>query len=287
LRLLSSVKTTSTTGRDLEHLSKATLALYAPHLNMATFADRAIHFLSTLVAADMYCAATLDPKTKSLDVVFSRQDSRLAPMLEGFGRTMGAHRLFNFDTSVHGGRPFFRKDFFSRRQFREVDVYKESMSLMGWNDHAAVHVPTTDGKTLFMSLERSGTVDYSERDRQLLTLAQPHLANAKKLADSRTRIRDFERADPTCFTAAGFSPREAEVLLWLTEGKTNTEMAIIMRVHVQTVKFHLSSIYNKIGSGNRLAATLHALEIIRNDAASQEKPRIAVRAARSSPQVKD
>ncbi len=132
---------------------------------------------------------------------------------------------------------------------------------MNWSDHCAVHVPTGDHHTIFIGLERSGTTEYSERDRVLLGLAQTHWANARKLANARATARGVERLDPRDFGRAGFSPRESEVLVWLTEGKTNAEMAALMGVALQTVKFHLTSIFNKIGTGNRLAATLYALDL--------------------------
>ncbi len=252
------------TKTDLDKFSRASLGLYSPELNATNYADHAVIFLRDLVAADMICVAALHPVTKALNVTFSEWDDRLPEMLDGFARTMSTHQLFNFDVSVNQGRPFFRSDFYSRRQFREVNVYKESMALMGWNNHCAVHVPTNDQQVLFLSLERSGTVEYNERDRLILELAQPHLANARRLAHARTPARGSGPLDPAQFELAGFSPRESEVLLWLTEGKTNSEMARLMNVHIQTVKFHLTSIFNKIGAGNRLAATLYALDLARS-----------------------
>lgn len=248
----------------LSQFSKACLELYHSDLTAETYGNFAVNFIGKLVDADMVCAATLCPHSKALSVVFSGWDDRLPEMLDGYARTMAAYKLFDFDPRVNDGLPFFRSDFYSRRQFQDVAVYKESMALMGWRDHAAVHVPTDDGKILFISLERSGTVAYSERDRKILALAQPHLINAWKMACSRSALlRGEEPFDPRLFMEAGFSERESEVLLWLTEGKSNSEMACLMDVHIQTIKFHLTSIYNKTGAGNRLAATLYALDLAR------------------------
>lgn len=271
------------TKTDLEYFSRASLKLYSPELNAATYAGHAAAFLQELVAADMYCVAALDPATKALDVSFSEWDDQLPEMLSGFARTMANYQLFNFDASVNNGRPFFRSDFYSRRQFREVEVYQEAMAMMGWNNHCAVHVPTDGQEVLFISLERSGTVEYNERDRLILELAQPHLSNAHRLAQARTATRGAEPLDPVQFEQAGFSPRESEVLLWLTEGKTNSEMARLMNVHVQTVKFHLTSIFNKIGAGNRLAATLHALDLTHRMQKNTESKVVTVRVRETAP----
>jgi DNA-binding CsgD family transcriptional regulator len=52
------------------------------------------------------------------------------------------------------------------------------------------------------------------------------------------------------------SSREDEVMQWLSEGKSNEEIGIILSISPHTVKNHLDRIYRKIGVANRHAATL-------------------------------
>lgn len=171
--------------------------------------------------------------------------------------------MTNFDPGVNDGVPFFSTDFLSVRQFRDLDIYSECFRLLGMAHHGAVHVPTGDGHRLWFGLERAGRTAFSERDRLMLTLAQPHLANALQLARSRQALRTERSPDPAAFGRAGFTSREAEVAHWLTEGKSNVEIAQILRLHVQTVKSHVTRLFNRTGCGNRLALTLHLLEVAR------------------------
>ena len=60
----------------------------------------------------------------------------------------------------------------------------------------------------------------------------------------------------------GISAREAEILLWIAQGKTNFETSIILDISAATVKKHLEHIYEKLGVEGRNAATLRALEIL-------------------------
>ncbi|WP_428490305.1 response regulator [Rhodopila sp.] len=56
--------------------------------------------------------------------------------------------------------------------------------------------------------------------------------------------------------------REAEVLLWLSRGKSNRDIAEILGLRPRTVNKHLEQIYAKLGVENRASAvalTLHAL----------------------------
>ncbi|MFB9287663.1 LuxR C-terminal-related transcriptional regulator [Pseudoduganella plicata] len=50
------------------------------------------------------------------------------------------------------------------------------------------------------------------------------------------------------------SPREAQVLRWLREGKSNDEIGIILGISGLTVKNHLQRLYKLLGASNRAHA---------------------------------
>ena len=60
----------------------------------------------------------------------------------------------------------------------------------------------------------------------------------------------------------GLTPRAAEVLLWVAQGKTNADVGAILGMSESTVKKHLVEIFEKLGVENRSAAGLRALEVI-------------------------
>ena len=57
---------------------------------------------------------------------------------------------------------------------------------------------------------------------------------------------------------AGLTDREAEVLRLVAEGHSNAELARMLWVTQQTVKFHLSNIYRKLSVSNRTQASRRA-----------------------------
>ncbi len=59
--------------------------------------------------------------------------------------------------------------------------------------------------------------------------------------------------------AHGLSEREAEVLAWVAEGKTNPEIAAILGLSPRTVGNHLARIYARLGVETRTAAARIAL----------------------------
>lgn len=68
---------------------------------------------------------------------------------------------------------------------------------------------------------------------------------------------------PDSLCCLGLTPREAEVLYWIAEGKTSPEIAIIIGAAPTTIKKHVNHILDKLGVENRLSAALLANEILR------------------------
>jgi DNA-binding CsgD family transcriptional regulator len=60
-------------------------------------------------------------------------------------------------------------------------------------------------------------------------------------------------------TALGLTVREAEVLLWVGNGKANREIAVILAMSPRTVNKHLEQIFRKLGVENRTSAAALAL----------------------------
>jgi len=65
----------------------------------------------------------------------------------------------------------------------------------------------------------------------------------------------------------GLTPRVAETLLWLAQGKTNGEIAMILGNSESTVKKHVLEIFERLGVETRTAASLRALEVLSSPAA--------------------
>lgn len=93
---------------------------------------------------------------------------------------------------------------------------------------------------------------------------------AELLAAVRTRLRRHQSAGraatplaaatPEALQKLGLTPREAEILSWVVQGKTNPEIGIILGIQLTTVKKHLESTFAKLGVENRTAAVTLALE---------------------------
>lgn len=73
-----------------------------------------------------------------------------------------------------------------------------------------------------------------------------------------------EPAKPSLLIPLGLTPREAEVLFWLSEGKTNAEIGMILDSSRRTVEKHVEHILEKLRVENRGAATRLAISTMRS-----------------------
>jgi CheY-like chemotaxis protein/DNA-binding CsgD family transcriptional regulator len=67
---------------------------------------------------------------------------------------------------------------------------------------------------------------------------------------------------PERLLVLGLTPREAEILFWIAQGKTSPEIAIIVGSATATVRKHVENITAKLGVESRLAAAVRAMEIL-------------------------
>ncbi len=68
---------------------------------------------------------------------------------------------------------------------------------------------------------------------------------------------------PDLLVGLGLTPREAEVLAWIAQGKTNRETALILDTSPRTVQKHLERVFMKLGVESRTGAILKAWQVSR------------------------
>ena len=54
--------------------------------------------------------------------------------------------------------------------------------------------------------------------------------------------------------------RELEILKWVKDGKSNSEISEIMDLSVKTIEYHVGNILKKLGAANRTTAVVIAIK---------------------------
>ncbi len=138
----------------------------------------------------------------------------------------------------------------------------------------ALQADATLARTPFIFLTAKGEKDDLRSGMNLGAddyLTKP-VANADLVLAIEARLRrselqanpefkpDFSSAEP--LRKLGLTPRATEALLWLAQGKTNSDIAAILGITESTVKKHVQEMFEKLGVETRGAATLRALEAL-------------------------
>ena len=157
----------------------------------------------------------------------------------------------------------------------QPDLVICDVNMPGMNGHAALDTLRGDARTAgvpFIFLTANGDMadlrvgmnlgadDYLVKPvdpEQLLAAIEARLR--RRNAQAAKSVRPAEPASPAQLEGLGLTPREAEVLFWVAQGKTNPEIAVITGVQLTTVKKHLESTFAKLGVENRTTAAALAL----------------------------
>lgn len=112
------------------------------------------------------------------------------------------------------------------------------------------HKPETGHHLKLPNLVQPMTVEmlnFIDNREYLLRLSNPH-----KPADDTHALKE----------QFGVTGREADVLLWIANGKTNREIGQILEMSPRTVNKHLEQVFRKLGVENRTSAAAIAIKCL-------------------------
>jgi DNA-binding CsgD family transcriptional regulator len=72
-----------------------------------------------------------------------------------------------------------------------------------------------------------------------------------------------EQSSLEALASLALTPREAEVLFWISQGKSNHDIGVILGAKTGTICKHVEHIFGKLNVENRTAAAVVALETYR------------------------
>jgi DNA-binding CsgD family transcriptional regulator len=143
-------------------------------------------------------------------------------------------------------------DFYSVREWHSTGMYSDSARPQGFEHLIEVCLPEPSasqagpGRIARLFLVRGPGIEFSERDRSVLTLLRPHLHQAYRDAERRRR------------PVPDLTPRQWELLHLIASGRTNIQVARQLGLSEGTVRTHLENIYARLDVCTRTAAVARA-----------------------------
>ena len=355
-------------SRDVHAVLLRSLPTLYEGQTLDTLPQHIVSFVSRLVAANALAYNEVDLRRGSAKMLITPDEFTNSPHLSSFERYMDQHPLIRHQQTTGDISARKISDFVSQREFRRTPLYNEVYRHLDAADQFAFALRSVPGRIIAIALNRA-RCDFTEEDRQLLNLVQPHLIQAFHNAEALTSLQNELRAlrglandfsfgliilnrrshiqfatprarrllkkyfpespaarrlpptvaewlQRTCrwhgcalpnatdaFTvsrpsgtltlrrihfgadaetmlrleeagvplsakpleALNLTPRQAEVLLWVAQGKSNPEIAIILGTARRTVQKHLEFIFARLGVESRTAAARRALEILNSN----------------------
>jgi len=197
---------------------------------------------------------------RTIDIVVAEKN----PLLQaGLAKLFKGKERFKVVGMVDDGAAFLR----------EIERTRCDVGVIGWE------MPNLDGKGVLTAMRgRAGprVVVYTgssnpDLPRQAMALGAAGFASKQDRPEQLLETVDavasgrmaFPFVDVARLSSDPFSsltPRERELLEELAAGFTNQQMASRVDVSLNTVKFHLKNLYDKLGLGNRTQAVAFYLK---------------------------
>jgi DNA-binding CsgD family transcriptional regulator len=210
-------------------------------LDKASFAHLGVDGLPKLVASEFTTLSICHLASGKREVFGLPAGALSAEDRAAFDRHFHQHPLVRFHAYQGGRVPQRISDSVPFEQFRRTALYNDYYRRIRIDHAIALPIYVRDGLLVSFVLNRTRR-DFTDRERALLDVLKPHLA------------RIYHRIN----TVGQLTRREAEVLRWVSAGKSDAQIGAILRISARTVQKHLQNIYDKLGVESRTAAAMRA-----------------------------
>ena len=191
-------------------------------------------------------------------------DAALGTYGEAWSQHMGEHPLIVRSEALRArGRAMSVSkisDFLNRRELKAGGLYQAVYRHLDTEFQMVVTVVSDRSRTVGIALNRK-LRDFSDRDREVLLLLEPHLRTSYASAMQRLKFRrlfDADRDDAAVedIQQLGLTAREAQTLLCIVRGKTNEQIAVELRASPRTIHKHVEHVFRKFQVSSRAAAMM-------------------------------
>lgn len=163
---------------DFQALSRLLPELHAQR-DLDALAAFVVQQIPTLVASDCTSYTEINPQLQRVVVAM---DSPAAEAIAqevkpAFERYMHEHPLVRHTVGTEDSRPCKVSDFMSLKQWKQTNIYREVYRPFGVCRQMVLPMPATRPVIVGLALNRENK-DFTERDRGILDLVRPHLAQA-------------------------------------------------------------------------------------------------------------
>lgn len=228
----------------------------------ADFASAVVAGLQRLIEAEVIVFQALGRTAQRILVRSSPEDAFTAEEIAYYTANSEEMPLVAHYAAADDPHPRRISDVVDDTTWLSSTYYNRCLARRSLTRCLALPIVADAATVIAVSFSRGGA-DFTDHDCALLGAFAPHLL----LAWDRHGDPWAERSEIVArqrFRALGLSPRESEVLFWMTEGKQNREISIILGLSIATVQEHVANMLVKLQQENRHMATVFAINQLRD-----------------------
>jgi DNA-binding CsgD family transcriptional regulator len=184
---------------------------------------------------------------------------------ETFGRLMHQNPLLLYMLESRNGTARRLSEMISVEEMHRTELYRQVYGVIGLEHQIAFTLPQEPPRMLGIALSRRGPAgDFDDADRDLLNQARPYLIQSYRNAVAYERLRAAVGAEAlvAALLAAGLTPREAEVMGLLAQGRSNADLATALGISTRTAEKHVQNAYGKLGAKSRSQAAARVWDLV-------------------------
>lgn len=235
------------------------IRLYEAEPDLQSLPSILFEGVGRLIDADVVAYSEFHHKSGDFRALVSVEDDPAARGrgMMAYARHMNSHPFWQNAPDFYGERALRESDFFDEETYLGLPMAKEVFLPSHARHIMKIILQHEDYAVNISGLRVTGRPAFSDSERDLLQAFRPHVLRCYRQAQERTLAR-LSPTDRLRFAFPKITPRQLEVASWLARGKSNEDIGTILNVGIDTVKAHVKSLYDKIGSEGRLATAIIA-----------------------------
>jgi DNA-binding CsgD family transcriptional regulator len=231
------------------------LYAYSPPLR---FFETSVRLLHELIGCDYTGLFQYEYRPRVRLVTCVESDRRMTPQLVALlEEAVPSHPYIHHYAMAGKATSLMSAEMPARALAEHKWKYEEIYRVFEQNYGMMVLIVLNEIGAVGISFHRNSR-QFAERQRNLLDALQPHLQRAYANAQLVGRSEHQDCVEARCAGKLPLTEREAQIAMWLAEGKTNGEIGLILGMARRTVEKHVEHILTKLCVENR---TTTALEI--------------------------
>jgi DNA-binding CsgD family transcriptional regulator len=209
--------------------------------------DEVLRRLADLVRCDLVSFLDADA-ANGKGYVDQESDGRLVRLLDGegdgaFWDLYWTSAFCSYPSRTGDDRSVtLLSDFYTQREWQATPMYVEVFRDQGMKHELMCSLPNKGSRIRRVLFARMDGSDFDDRDRMVMALLRPHLAELY--------------AVPAETRAPSLTPRQTELLRLVAAGRSTAQIAELLSLSPGTVRKHLENIFERLGVTSRTAAVM-------------------------------